>query len=574
MTTRFLLLAGGIAWLILSGCQAEEGRPAIAAGTGSETTNHIAGLFARTGGFVGGYGGLGGFGGGQGGQWSDGAQGTRVRLVPEDFDPVSDTLPAAARESTTTQGRFLFKEPQRGTYRVEAHHPWSGLRALIDTFAYDKGPLDLGKSDLHLPGYLHVLLPEKLWKAGGWVFIPGTTYKAEVGESRVTILPLPPMRIPAIAYAAAKAAPRQILARGVPVLSFAVTELIIPAPPVVNADSLPDVLEATFRINTTASGAGVPKDVAGFPLLIRLDSANFDFSRGRPTSFAFFDDKGIELDWELDRWDGPGRRAELWVRVDTVKGNSSGQALRMRWGYGTAVGRASNGSNVFRASEGFSGVWHLDAAGPLLPRNESTGNGRDASVWGYDGDESVEGAIGQADKLDASDDRLDLGVFNLGPAATVSMWVRSGALTADPQRILHKMSETSSPSPSGAAYGIQMEANSRTPRGGVWVGWYLYGAPFGPTQGGWDLLTFTWSNTTFSAYLNGAFVQGNGGVIPTDAEANPQTTTVGPLAAPGWAKFAGAVDEIRFERTARSSEWVRLCFENQKAGQVLVVRER
>lgn len=581
MRTRILLLAGGIAWLILAGCQAEEGRPAIAAGTGSETTNHIAGLFARSG-YVGGYGGHGGYDGYGGNgdrqvrQWSEGAGGVRVLLVPEDFDPVSDTLPAAARDTTSEQGRYLFTSPRRGAYRVEAYHPWSGLRALVDSFAYDMGPLDLGRSDLQLPGYLHVLLPESLWRTGGWIFIPGTTYKAEVGESRVTTFHLPPMRVPSIVYTAAKEGPRQVLAREVPVLSFAITEVIVPASPTAVGDTLPAFGEAVFRINTTTAGAGVPKDVAGFPLLLRLDSANFDFRPGRPSAFAFFDDRGTELDWELDRWDGPGRRAELWVRMDTVKGNSSAQTLRMRWGYGTPVGRASNGARVFRSSEGFSGVWHLDApgGGGVAPRGESTGNGRDATVWGYDGDESVEGAIGDADRLDAFDDRLDLGIFNLDQAATLSMWVKAGPLTSAPQRILHKHSETSAPGPSGAAYGIQMEAGSRTPRGGVWVGWYHYCAPFGPVQGGWDLLTFTWNDGNFSAYLNGAFVQGNGGIANSVAEMNLQTTTVGPLASPGWAKFAGAVDEIRFERRARGPEWIRLCYENQKPAQALLVRER
>ena len=115
-----------------------------------------------------------------------------------------------------------------------------------------------------------------------------------------------------------------------------------------------------ITLNTTASGAGVEDTVEGFPLLVRLDSANFPWEgadgRGRDVRFA--DTLGNNLHFEIERWDSTARRAEIWVRMPVVNGNSQGQALTLYWGNDSAASYSS-GPEVFPRAEGYRGVWHL-----------------------------------------------------------------------------------------------------------------------------------------------------------------------------------------------------------------------
>lgn len=79
-----------------------------------------------------------------------------------------------------------------------------------------------------------------------------------------------------------------------------------------------------------SSVAGSP---APLPLLLRLDSTNFDFSRARAdgADLAVFLPDSTPLPFVLRDWSRAARRASLWVRIDGfVRG--SGQALVLRWG--------------------------------------------------------------------------------------------------------------------------------------------------------------------------------------------------------------------------------------------------
>ena len=107
----------------------------------------------------------------------------------------------------------------------------------------------------------------------------------------------------------------------------------------------------SLYINTALNGAGVAGDVVGFPLLVRLDSSNFNMgfaqarSGGVDIRFTKAGD-AVRLPHQIERWDSVGKRAEVWVLVDTVKGNSRTQFIRMHWGKGDAAD-SSRGAAVF-----------------------------------------------------------------------------------------------------------------------------------------------------------------------------------------------------------------------------------
>jgi hypothetical protein len=85
-------------------------------------------------------------------------------------------------------------------------------------------------------------------------------------------------------------------------------------------------------LNTTSAGAGVAGNVDDFPVLVRLTADDFDFSRTSGADIRFSDMKGKRLRFEVERWDSAAARAEIWVRVDRVQGNSSSQFITLHWG--------------------------------------------------------------------------------------------------------------------------------------------------------------------------------------------------------------------------------------------------
>lgn len=132
-------------------------------------------------------------------------------------------------------------------------------------------------------------------------------------------------------------------------------------------------------INTSTTGADVPGDVHGFPLLVRLDTAVFDFSQAVEggADMRFLKPDGTPLPHEIELWDTAAGLAAIWVRVDTVFGNDDSQYLWMQWGVSAGSAIVSQPSGAVFDSR-FAGVWHLgDTA--------ADGSAHDASVNGNHG---------------------------------------------------------------------------------------------------------------------------------------------------------------------------------------------
>jgi hypothetical protein len=132
---------------------------------------------------------------------------------------------------------------------------------------------------------------------------------------------------------------------------------------------------AKVVVNTSASGAAVTETVGNFPLLVRLDSSNFDFTKadGRGRDIRFASITGRHLHYDIERWDSLERKAEIWVQVDSVYGDNASQSLKILWG-NPAAAFYTGSTQVFGAQAGYRGVWHLAEEG------SSTPNGfRDAS---------------------------------------------------------------------------------------------------------------------------------------------------------------------------------------------------
>ncbi|MDQ3000307.1 MAG: DUF2341 domain-containing protein [Fibrobacterota bacterium] len=325
---------------------------------------------------------------------------------------------------------------------------------------------------------------------------------------------------------------------------------------------------ADLILNTSANGANIPITVTGFPMLVRLSAANFPFDQaqanGRDVRFA--KPNGVPLDYEIERWDAVVRLAEVWVKVDTIKGNDAGQKVRMLWGNSAAADSSDPGA-VFGAANGYVGAWHLNGSGASNRPNAVAG-GQPAVPMQYDGDENATGIIAGADSLDggAVGDHLDIGdgYADFSGGLTYTVWVYPTAVrkwchildlgngeNVD-NIILNRMDTTA-----GLGYH---NWNGTTGSDKT--------APNQWTLNQWQQFGLTVSGKDFKLYKNGALVLSDT-ISTTMAVVN---RTLNFLGKSNWAVdqyYQGKLDEPELSRVAHNDVWMRLLYQNQKSGQAL-----
>ncbi|MBN1128088.1 MAG: DUF2341 domain-containing protein, partial [Chitinispirillaceae bacterium] len=282
---------------------------------------------------------------------------TRVSLVPEQYNPFTDKgLSAASVDTADTSGEYLVIAPAAGGYNLEAEHLLTGNRQLvaIDTLRMNDTlvvPLDM----IWQAGSIRILFPDVTYADSGYVYIPGSTMFAFIRNGVAVFDSVPAGTIPEIRYVnLLNPDKNHLVGAEVSVSSGNVTTV---------ADYYSWRHSRQLILNTTASGADVSGDVRHFPVLVRLNNANFDFTQARRYGHdvRFAKPNHEPLEYDIDTWDSASGTAAVWVRVDTVYGNSSSQYILMCWGNPNAEDQ-SNGSAVFDTGDGYRAVWHLGEA--------------------------------------------------------------------------------------------------------------------------------------------------------------------------------------------------------------------
>jgi hypothetical protein len=204
----------------------------------------------------------------------------RVILLPAGFDPGRDGLAPKWIDTTDNLGRFQFPPPDTGFYQVEARHLENGRRCFRGGIHYLRGIVEVGWIALGETGVLRVVLPDTVNPSEGRIFVPGTTINAPVGASRFLNLDsLPAMHMGALVYAKGVMIPGTdreavtVIARDLDIRPMDTSE-VSPSPAW--------KYQGRLMLNTSSTGAVVGEDLLGFPMLLRLDSSNFDFSQGFP----------------------------------------------------------------------------------------------------------------------------------------------------------------------------------------------------------------------------------------------------------------------------------------------------
>jgi len=155
-----------------------------------------------------------------------------------------------------------------------------------------------------------------------------------------------------------------------------------------------DGFDFQYRKDITIDYTKIDANLSYFPVLIKLNSSNIDFSHflqadGSDIRFSAAIDGGGNatgdlLDYERERFEKGNEVAEIWVEIPLVNsgsdttfymfyGNNScpdGEDIEHTWDGGTDASPLNN----------YIGVWHLDETGATV--YDSTSNSYDGSVTG------------------------------------------------------------------------------------------------------------------------------------------------------------------------------------------------
>jgi len=310
----------------------------------------------------------------------------------------------------------------------------------------------------------------------------------------------------------------------------------------------------SIHLLTTADGADLPASCSeeDFPVLVRLDRDSFPFGEAKPggEDLRFSSASGTPLAYEIEEWDATAGSASVWVRLPTIKGNAT-QEIRVHWGKADAA-TESSGSAVFNESNGYLSVWHMnDPVKDVVGTLASKDNGTSATA----------GVIGQARHFAGGQGVFggeDIVGFPSGATPhSTEIWFKTQASNLD---LVCWGRE------GGSAGKVRMQLQS-PPHIYVDSDGGSIHAEGVPPASQWSQVVHTYDGEMGQIFLNGKLDVR----APTKTTMNIQSPAR--LWIGGWYhgyNFVGDIDEVRVSKVARSADWVRLQFENQKPLQTLV----
>lgn len=132
-----------------------------------------------------------------------------------------------------------------------------------------------------------------------------------------------------------------------------------------------------YKKQLTFSNGSRPENLVNFPVLVRLTSSNFDFSKAQSNGqdIRFFDADGTTaLSYQIEFWDAAAQSAFVWVKVPQIDASSSTDSIWMH--YGNAG--ASDAQDAAAVWNGHRAVWHMNEnSGTSV--TDSTGNSWDGT---------------------------------------------------------------------------------------------------------------------------------------------------------------------------------------------------
>ena len=333
-------------------------------------------------------------------------------------------------------------------------------------------------------------------------------------------------------------------------------------------------------INTTSSGANVTGDVTNFPLLVRLDKDNFNFSQAKPdgTDIRFSKSDGVHLFYDRERWDANNELAEFWVLVDEITGNNDTQYINMHWGKPDAPD-SSKPEEVYKTSNNFQAVWHLNEdpsqSGDCII--DRTGNSNDGDPANMSSADLVNGTIGKGIDFDGSNDYINAGsnssldnIQNL----TIETWVyprgwggnNYGRIVDKADSFLDGMGFFLSNY--GSGMGTQTFAFIRDRFFDTTV---ARASNYTMSLNAWAHVVVVMNgSSSIKLFHNGSetsYLENKSGSGTLLSEALYDLYIGNSSSSTNPRPFSGIIDELRISNSTRTASWIKLGYQTQRAGQ-------
>jgi hypothetical protein len=506
---------------------------------------------------------------------------TVVTLYPSDYDPIHDgPLAQSTTDTTDADGVYsVVASDSTIAYSIVATKVRSGTRALVPVSKLEGDTTRAVDAVLAQPATIIVTVPDNADIINGYLYIPGTGIAVFLnGNAEAVFSQVPGGAGLSVNYATRSASNKPVIVND---------QIEVAAGDTVAFPYPHWRYSRKLYLNTTASGAGVSTNVTDFPVLVRLTSKNFDFTQARPAGadVRFTGASGIDLSFEIERWDTTAKAAAIWVRLPVVRGNNDKQYIMMYWGASAADAgySLSNSMAVFDTACGFAGVWHFSESGSGTTY-DATANNYHGTPYGMTAASVVAGAIGGARDFDGSSSYIvmqntaagNLNIRQNGDYA-VSVWVNADSIDTIWHAIAGKGHEQ-----------YYLKFKCLTTGKATWEfvefqdqkGWDYTEDSIPPAPGikQWVHLTGVRSGSRQYLYINGEVVDDSIGLMAGDYPRNTNDNfTVGrhsrQVTIPygeGWCYFNGKIDEVRVMKRAPDAAWIRLCYMNQKADDALI----
>ncbi len=307
----------------------------------------------------------------------------------------------------------------------------------------------------------------------------------------------------------------------------------------------------------TASGYSAGETLTGFPLLVRLDSTKvpgFSYTQMLSTGgadLALTSEDGAQLyDHEIETWD-PSGTSFIWVRVPSLTAQSK---LRLWWGK-SGESAPSTTARAATWSGGFGGVWHL---------NQSLGFQTDSSPNALTGTSTAmadasTSVIPKAAILNGTTSIVTIpNASALNPSfISVEAWIKTTStglcsiLSKDNSGLVNRVWQFRVNA--GKVEFIPFNATTNASVASTAV----------VNDGQFHHVCGTWDGSTVRVYVDGT-QSGSTAFVGSLRSGMTNSAFIGRMETTTANFFPGTLDEVRLSQAARSANWVKASYDNQK----------
>jgi len=315
------------------------------------------------------------------------------------------------------------------------------------------------------------------------------------------------------------------------------------------------------RRKITIDHTKIDSDLTDFPVLVKLTSSNFDFSKANSDGYdiRFTEDDGTTLlKYERERHDSANQIAEYWVKIPSVSSSADTEFYIYYRTTDTADG--ADPTNVWDSN--YELVTHMKDDPDTSHVADSTANNNDGTKKAANEPIEADGKIAKAQDFDGSNDYISCGTDIGLTRWTLEAWIKkTGAFNWD--AIITKRPTTNS----DMNYYFQLGDESATFKNEIGGGFYD-----GDWRNVWTdtdpialdtyyYVVLTFDGTYLKIYVDGVLKKTSSDLsayTPNSASTTP--VRIGAEKDGPSDFFNGIIDEARISDIARSASWLKATY--------------